>query len=794
MDAAYRSLGRADGIRWTPAGVEVEAPPARLAVRFLAPDVVRVEMTPAPEVPEPLPFARTEAEWERPGVAHEERGASLWLASDAMAVEIQSDPVRLVFRDGEGRLLDRDDPESGMGWRYGSVHSFREARPGDRAYGFGEKTGPLDKRGQRMTMWTTDVLPHLPTTDPLYQAIPFYVIWNAGRAHGLFFENTHRTHFDMDREGTGRYHVWSEGGRLVYYLFAGPTFAQVLERYTRLTGRMPLPPRWSLGFQQSRWGYVPQQRVEELARTFRERRIPCDVIYLDIDYMDGYRVFTWDPKRFPDPSGLCRGLKEQGFRVVTIVDPGVKVDSSYPVFREGLEAGHYVEDPAGKPYMGRVWPGEVHFPDFLQERVRRWWGDWHRTLLDAGVAGIWNDMNEPADFRVHDEDRTLPEGTLHRTDEGEVHPHREVHNLYALLMGRATSEALRRMRPQERPFLLTRSGFAGIQRYAAVWTGDNSSWWEHLAMAIPMLLNLGLSGVAFVGADVGGFRDDAEPELYARWVQLGAFTPFFRAHSAHDTRAQEPWTFGPEVEAIARGAIELRYRILPYLYTLFWEAHRTGAPIMRPLVYHFPDDPVAARVQDAFLLGPDLLVAPVLQPQARERMAYLPEGEWVDFWTGEVSRGPAHRVVEAPLERIPLFVRAGAMLPMGPVTQHTGEAGWQELTLLLYPGEAPSHWKTVLYEDDGATPAHEQGVSSRRAMALAVRERHLALDLADPEGSYAPARREVGVEVPFLPGPPRQVLLDGRQLAEGSGFTYETGRGLRLQVPQEGAHRLEVAW
>ncbi|NMA70802.1 MAG: glycoside hydrolase family 31 protein [Firmicutes bacterium] len=793
MDPAYRALGRAQSVRWTSTGVVLEAPPARLEIRCLAPDLIRVELIPRPDLPEPLPFSRSETEFPPPAVTQEEQDGRLILATEAVRVEIETDPIRLTFRDGEGRVIDRDDPELGMGWRYETVHTFRQAQPGERVYGLGEKTGHLDKRGRRWTMWARDVLPHLPTTDPLYQAIPFYLVWKEGRVHGFFLENTFRSHFDMDSDGSGRYHIWAEGGRLVYYLLAGPTFPQVLERYTQLTGRMPLPPRWSLGYHQSRWGYLTQQEVAEVARTFRERRLPCDVIHLDIDYMDGFRVFTWHPNRFPDPEALCARLKEQGFRVVTIVDPGVKKDPSYAFFQEGLEAGLYVEAPSGEPVTGQVWPGEVHFPDFLQERTRRWWGDAHRALLDRGVAGIWNDMNEPVIFDARDEDRTLPETAVHRTDQGEVRQHREVHNLYGLLMGKATYEGLRRLRPEERPFLLTRSGFAGIQRYAAVWTGDNSSWWEHLAMSIPMLLNLGLSGVAFVGPDIGGFSEDATPELMVRWMQLGAFYPFCRNHSAKTFRRQEPWTFGPEVEALAREALELRYQLLPYLYTRFWEAHTRGWPIMRPLVWHAPDDPVAARTEDAFFVGADLLVAPVLQPGARERLVYLPQGEWVDFWTGTCYEGGAHQVVEAPLERIPLFVRAGAALPLGPVIQHTGEAGWARLILRLFPGTRPSRWQGTLYEDDGASLAYEQGVSSRRSLQVTVETDRLLLEVGEPQGPYRPDREVIQVELPFLAEPPRQVRLDGRAVPTATLVDRERNL-LRVALSQEGAHRLEIAW
>ncbi len=450
----------------------------------------------------------------------------------------------------------------------------------------------------------------------------------------------------------------------------------ILARYTELTGRMSLPPRWALGYHQCRWSYYPDSWVRKLAQEFRARQMPCDAIWLDIDYMDGYRDFTWHPQRFPDPQGLLDALHQQGFRVVTILDPGVKQDPTYHVYQQGARAGYFCTTPDGQVFHGPVWPGMAAFPDFSRAEVRRWWGDLHATLLQVGVDGIWNDMNEPTLTGHFAPELDVPRGStlaphVQHGSEGQSLPHLALHNAYGSLMAQAAHEALARLRPDTRPFVLTRSAYAGVQRYAALWTGDNSSRWEHLRLAMPMCLNISLSGVAFVGVDVGGFWGNSDAELLTRWMQLGALLPFYRNHSSAHTTHQEPWAFGEPFESINRQYLELRYRLLPYLSTLFYEAAMTGAPIMRPLLWHYLNDPTTWEIEDQFLLGRDLLAAPIYEPGSSARRLYLPTGEWASFWSGERFHGPAWIEARAPLDELPLFVRAGAFLPLGPIMQHT---------------------------------------------------------------------------------------------------------------------------
>ena len=540
----------------------------------------------------------------------------------------------------------------------------------------------------------------------------------------------------------------TRGPELDYYLIWGPGPAQILETYTQLTGRMSLPPRWALGYHQSRWSYNSEDKIRQVAQEFRQRQIPCDVIHFDIDYMRGYRVFTWDPLRFPGPKQLIQDLQDQGFKVVTIVDPGVKFDpeADYQVFDQGLEQDYFIRHRQGHLCHGYVWPGRSVFPDFLRSEVRQWWGDLHRDLVALGVAGIWNDMNEPA---IHGRPMVdggglsdLPSETLQGTRDEQT-DHGEVHNLYGLMMARSAAEGLGRWRSQQRSFVLTRSGFAGIQRWSAVWMGDNQSLWEQLEMSLPMLCNMGMSGVGFVGSDIGGFEGNATPELFARWMQVGLLYPLMRGHSALLTRPHEPWAFGSEVEEICRSFINLRYQLLPYLYTLFWEATETGAPILRPLLYHFPQDPNTYSLGDQVMLGPFLMAAPLLRPGLTHRAVYLPAGTWLDWWTGESFTGPSHILAAAPLEHMPLYVRAGAVIPMAEIQQYTSSTPSDPLRIRIWPGKGD--WS--FYEDDGESFDYQQGIWSTLRFQVVQTEGETQVTIGDRQGAWVPPQRDLIVEV-----------------------------------------------
>lgn len=656
---------------------------------------------------QPVPFS----------VAREEGALCLKTAavqvrvSDGGYVDFYDAAGQLVCADyrGERTLVPRASEETlrlmqkeGHGVEQDCQLAFRVVKSmqgSEHFYGLGDKTGFLDKRHYDYEMWNTDnPAPHVDSFKALYKSIPFFIALTDTHVYGLFLDNTYRSVFDMGKESDDYFWFGSVGGDLDYYYIAGDTLPQVVSGYTYLTGTCPLPQKWTLGYHQSRWGYVYQEDVEAVAHELRRQDIPCDAIHLDIDYMERYKVFTWNRERYHGaPEACLQKLADDGFKIVTIVDPGVKVESGYPVYEQGVAQDCFATTPEGEPYVNRVWPGDAVFPDFGLPRVRTWWGKQHAFLLNKGVRGIWNDMNEPASFNG-----PPPENVVF-TDEQRSTNHAEMHNVYGHLMAKATYEGLKEL-DGRRPFVITRACFAGSQKYATAWTGDNTSLWAHLQMLIPQLCNLGLSGMPFVGTDIGGFGADTTPELMARWVQAACFSPLMRNHSNANTRMQEPWRFGEEVLDIYRRYVKLRYRLIPYLYDLFFEEEQTGAPLMRPLVYHFEQDPTARTCNDEFMVGPSLLVAPVVQQGADKRMVYLPQGEWYDYWTKEKLTGPRWLIREAPLDTCPLYVRAGSVLPMMEEQSYVGE---KTGTLLLdvYPGQGSADH----YYDNGEDFAYRDG-------------------------------------------------------------------------------------
>lgn len=764
------------GWNWAEGRLTIQTPVGSLTLTPLTDDTIRFRVEaqggglvlPTPAV--------IKHDWPKANATVTEQEGRLTLATARMRVEIQLTPLRLSWYEGD-RLFAVDEE---IGVAPDRIVVRREMPQDEHYYGFGQKVGYLDKRGRKMQMWTTDDPNHTPTTDPLYQTIPFFIALRQGQAHGLFVDCAARSWFDMgSMDPATTYTVEVHSPVYDAYVFAGPRMADITGRYTELTGRMEMPPLWSLGFHQCRWSYFPESKIRDLARNFRERQIPCDVLWLDIDYMDGYRVFTWDRERFPHPEKLIGDLADDGFRLVTIIDPGVKVDPNYFVYQQGMAQNLFIKNPDGSVHVGEVWPGKSVYPDWLKPETRAWWADLHKEhYFDKGVAGIWNDMNEPASFIANAAgERTIPHDVLQGEDGRQV-PHKDVHNLFGFGMNQACHLAFRQHLPEKRPFILTRSGYAGIQRYAAVWMGDNHSWWEHIIQHMTVCAGMGLSGVPFVGTDVGGFSAHANGEMVARWIALGAFTPFFRMHAAAGTRDQEPWSFGAEVEAICRKYINLRYRLLPFFYTLMEEAHRTGLPILRPLVMEYQDDPETYGLSDQVLAGRDVLVAPVYQPGMTRRMVYLPAGTWYDFWTGQPYEGKQYIVAEAPLDVMPLYVRAGAVLPMGPEMPHTGAVPMDTLTLHVYAGEG----SFTLYEDEGEGYGYQHGVSARTRVSVGAGR----VTVGAPEGGYKPQWNQVEV---FLHGfGDGAVTVDG-QAAEAAGTE---GGARRVLVSKAGNFTVEV--
>ncbi|MDD7402560.1 MAG: glycoside hydrolase family 31 protein [Butyribacter sp.] len=571
-------------------------------------------------------------------------------------------------------------------------------------YGLGDKTGFLNKMGYDYMMWNSDnPEPHVEnqTFKALYKSIPFFIVVRDACVYGIFLDNTYRSYLDMGYESSQYYYFGAAGGTLDYYFISGDTIAEVIKGYTMLTGRAPLPQMWTLGYQQSRWSYESEEEVLALAEKFREYGIPCDAIHLDIDYMERFKVFTVDQKKFPDMKKLSDKLADMGIKLVTIIDPGTKIEEGYDVYEEGVQKNFFAKDEEGNIYQNVVWPGDSVYPDFTSEKVREWWGNLTKRLTLQGVRGIWNDMNEPASFCG-----PLPDDVVFAGD-GKERQHKEVHNIYGHLMAKATYEGLKR-NDGRRPYVITRACYSGTQKYSTAWTGDNQSLWAHLQMSIPQLLNLGMSGMPMVGTDIGGFGANATPELFSRWIEASCFAPLFRNHSAKDTRRQEPWRFGEETLEVSRKYIALRYKFLPYLYDLCYEETQTGMPLLRSLVMHYQQDKNVRECNDEYLVGDKILMAPVVQQGMRARMVYLPEGTWVDYWTKERITGGRYILREAPLDVCPMYIKGDSILPVYAPMQSIEPENITKLTLEYYPADGREASYTH-YQDNGVDFDYQQG-------------------------------------------------------------------------------------
>ena len=649
-------------------------------------------------------------------------------------------------------------------------------------YGLGDKSGPLNLRGQKLENWNTDSFGYEADTDPLYRSIPFYYGLHKGIAYGIFLHNTHRSFFDFDSEQNNILSFWATGGSIDYFFIYGPSLNAVAQKYSWLTGVPELPPLWALGFHQCRWSYFPEKRVLEIAETFREKAIPCDAIYLDIDYMDGFRCFTWNKDYFPNPTQMIRDLDSKGFQTVVMIDPGIKVDDNYWVYKDGLNNNIFCRRTNGELMIGPVWPDNCVFPDFTNPKAREWWKKLYTALyLENGVSGFWNDMNEPAVFKVNR--LTFPDEVLHAGD-GHQMTHAEAHNIYGMQMSRATLEGLKMLKPQKRPFLLTRASFSGGQRYAAIWTGDNIASWEHLRLANIQCQRISISGFSFTGTDIGGFAEMPDGELFVRWLQLGIFHPLFRVHSMGnhsggaemvDVKAvqlseskqrldQEPWSFGATYTTLARKAIELRYQLLGYMYTAFWKYTQDGTPILRSLAFFDQQDPDTFDRENEFLCGPDLLINPVIQPNAISQVTYLPKGKWYCLWTTDSFQGKQLVQTAAKLDQIPVFVKAGTVLPFYPVRQNVNQA-IDEVTLRVYYGESG---QSQFYEDQGEGYSYLEG--NFKLHQFETTGNHVSFVIKQlVTGSYDHGYPHFKLILAGLPFNAKEIIVDSRKVSFEDG-------------------------
>jgi alpha-glucosidase len=798
--AHFVRFERVGSVEATERGLEASLDGERLRVDLVRDDVVRVSISRGGVFDDAPTFAVcVDPLSESIDFAVERAEGVVRLRTPALVVSLGLDPFRLdVHRIDGSAVVETAQDADGRHWAYARLNDAfvvrRRCGPADAIYGLGEKTGRHNRRGRDFTLWNTDVLDPTATAeftagrsagdprsdrtstefDPYYVSIPFFLhhAYADGVVVGSFVDNGYRATYEFSH--ADEYLIHFAGGQYTEYIFAGPGMPDVLEAYTSLTGRMALPPLWALGYHQSRWLRYNEEAVEELAERQRAHEIPCDALWLDIEYMDAYRVFTWDRDAFPDPAGMLERLAGRGMRVVAIVDPGVKYEPGYPVFDEALARDVLCRTEAGEIYVGEVWPGASAFPDFVTQEARDWWAERNAALARSGVAGIWNDMNEPATGSIPPTSMRFGRGR---------YSHERYHNQYGLLMAMATTAGLLDAAPDRRTFVLSRAGFAGVQRYAANWLGDNLSRWEHLWLSIPMGMGLGLSGQPFVGADVGGFRGDSGAELFLRWMQYGTLTPFCRNHSEIGTVDQYAWSWGDVVRDLVRDAIRLRYRLLPYLDAAFVRAHETGAPVQRPLVFDHQHDPVTRDVDDEYLLGPDLLVAPVVAAGTTARHVYLPAGGWYDWHTGESAGGGRYVLAATPMDRIPIYARAGAVIPVWP---HAPEstAGYHPdaIELHLFVPDADGTHHSLLQEDDGLSFAALEGGRYRTTFEVTRRAGRVAIS-ADTDGHGYPEFARESFHLIIHGAAPPTVVVDGAEVQTrdgrvaianaGVGFTAE---------------------
>ena len=704
-------------------------------------------------------------------------GAGDHLKTAAMDAVLDPGTLRLTVKDAAGRIvLDDAAPAPGL---HGEGFSLKKRlAPDAHVFGLGDKAGPVDRRGRAFTLWNTDAFGFGPESDPLYKSIPFYLsVQGDGRSYGLFLDNSFRTRFDFGRASPDEIEIAADGGSIDYYVFTGPTPKDVVQAYAWLTGTTPLPSLWSMGFQQSRYSYMTAGEVEAIADRLRADRIPSDVIYLDIDYQDRNRPFTVNPKTFPDLPGLSRDLLKKGLHLVLITDLHIAKapDQGYAPYDTGLAGDHFLKAADGSNYVGKVWPGPAVFPDFSRSATRKWWGELYRAFAAAGVGGFWNDMNEPSVFETPS--LTMPLDVRHRIEEPgfetRTTTHAEMHNLYGMLNSRATYDGLITLRPDQRPFVLTRASYAGGQRYAATWTGDNTSSFPHLSLATSMLINLGLSGFSMAGDDIGGFAGPApSPELLTRWIALGAFQPMFRDHAAKGRPQQEVWVHGPEHEAIRRRFIEARYRLAPYLYAAAETASRTGLPVMRPVFLNYPAE-VARKDQGSgdtpFMVGDDFLIAPAPATANPGKFTVrLPGGGWTDYWTGARIAGEAAEETYR-LDRLPVFVRPGAIVPHQTLVQSLSEKSSGPLELQVFPG---ADCRGRIYADDGESFAYQRGDYLSQTVTCAQKGDRLVVTFAPREGRFTPNWSSLTLTVRGWSGHATGAVFNGHALAQsGGGFT-----------------------
>ncbi len=719
-----KSVGNVKSVNIKNQTVDVATTNAHIQIIVYSPSIIRVRMD-KQDLSEDFSYAVINKP-EKTNVTLKQSTVNITVTTDSIKTVIQKSPFSIAFYTLEGKIINQDEQGLTTSWVGDNVTTYKKLQDDERFIGLGEKTGNLDRRGTGYTNWNSDNYGYATNLDPLYVTIPFYIGIHHQLNYGLFLDNTFQSDFNFGASNNRFSSFGARGGEMNYYFIYHKNIRDIIKSYTKLTGRMPMPALWSLGYQQNRYSYYPQEEVMRIASTLREKKIPADGITLDIHYMDRYQLFTWDKNRFPDPKGMTSRLSDMGFKTTVIVDPGIKVQEDAKAYQSGLKDNIFLKYPDGTNYTAQVWPGWCNFPDFTNPKGREWWHKEVSFFAENGISGIWNDMNEIATWGQKTPDN------IHYDYDGKGASNLQGHNVFGLQMTRASYEGAKEQF-KKRPFILTRASYAGAQRYSAIWTGDNRAEGDHMLLGVRLMNSMGLSGVAFTGMDVGGFTGGASPALYAKWIEIGAFNPYFRNHTALNTKSSEPWTYGEDVLNIARNYISLRYQLMPYLYSSFYEATQNGMPLMRSLAIDnaFDANVYNTDFQNQYQFGSAFLIAP-FENGKDYGAVYYPKGEWYDLFNDAKIDGGKSNVLKLAEDELPVFVKAGSIIPVQSIIQSTSEKPTDTLAIHIYNGKEAG--KFSYYEDDGTSFDYQKGDFYKRLVTFNPQKKQISFE--KPEGSF----------------------------------------------------------
>lgn len=767
-----------------------------LQLKLCSPSVVRVWYSPDGSLARSNEsFAVINEELEDVGTVNvDEQAACYEIFTDKLRIRVNKSPLSLQIFDKYQKLLFSDYADKGHVSDGKRKAEYKVLRRDEHFFGLGEKTGKLDRRGESYKMWNSDKPCYSVVEDPLYKSIPFFM---SSYRYGIFLDNTYKTEFKFGTESRDYYSFEAPDGEMIYYFMFGKDYKEIIGHYIGLTGKPIMPPKWALGFSQCRGLLTNEKLTYEIAEGYRERGIPCDIIYQDIGWTQHLQDFNWRKGNYQNPRKMLADLKDMGFHVILSQDPVIS-QNNRKQWAEADSLGYFTKDiRTGKSYdMPWPWGGNCGVVDFTIPEVADWWGEYQQKPLDDGAAGFWTDMGEPAWSNEESTDRLFMQHHLGMHD--------EIHNVYGLTWDKVVKEQFEKRNPDKRVFQMTRAAYAGLQRYTFGWTGDSgcaddvTKGWAQMANQIPVLLSAGLGIIPFTTCDISGYCgeiDDyaAMAELFTRWIQMGAFNPLSRIHHEGNT-AVEPWLFGEEAERNAKAAIELKYSLLPYIYTYAREAHDLGLPIMRPMVMEFPMDMETYNLDAQFMFGEELLVAPVVKKGARSKNLYLPEGNWINFNDKKTSySGEQWLTVDAPLDCIPMFVKSSSIIPRMPVMNHTGEKETYPVTFEIFPGMAGETASFVLYEDDGEDLGYLRGEYLKTPVHFTASDEGYELTIGEREGKgYRHSGSRDLIFKIYTESLPKAVLMDGSKIKKQSksespswNVSKKTGECF-LRIPDDG--------